>query len=303
MNNITVNPIIHISEQPRLNNFSHLSRFKGYYRLVGLSVKIDRNKQPYWVVQLSDMHHCVSAYFFSVPSNMHDFHHGAMLQCEISIKRHKRNRYLHLAYAEKASNALCLEKTGLQSLPCALSPDKSLLQSFYSLVDSITSNDLKKFIAEVLMPSSICIPFLQAPASLNYHHNYPGGLLAHSIEVAEIVDNIPWQDANSRDVAITAALLHDIGKVKTLTAKMRRTPVGRWVDHDALTLEICSNALAALELLDENSATLLRHIWTCTSPGARYGYKAATPIACAVQSADRLSAEMANKQANVLSYT
>ena len=302
MNNITINPRLHTSEQPNLNNFSHLQRFKGYYRLVGLSAKIDRNKHPYWVVQLSDMHHCVSAYFFAVPSNMHDFHHGAMLQCEISIKRHKKSRYLHLAYAEKASNALCLQKTDLQSLPCALSPDKSLLPSFYSLVDSITNNDLKNFIAEVLMPSSICIPFLQAPASLNYHHNYPGGLLAHSIEVANIVANIPWEDASSRDVAITAALLHDIGKVKTLNVNMRRTPVGRWVDHDALTLEICSNALTTLEQLDENNATLLRHIWTCKSPGARYGYKAATPIACAVQSADRLSAEMSKKQPDVLSY-
>lgn len=294
MNNITV--------YPNLNNIHHVKRFKGYYRLVGLSAKIDSNKQPYWVVKLSDMYQSISAYLFVKPSSMDEFHHGTILQCEISIKRHKQNQYLHLSYAEKASHALCLQNTGIQSLPCALSPDKSLLQSFYSLVDSITSRALKNFIAEVLIPSSICIPFLQAPASLNYHHNYPGGLLVHSVEVATFVANIPWQEDNSRDIAITAALLHDIGKIKTLSVYMRRTSVGRWVDHDALTLEICSNALATLELIDENSATLLRHIWTCKSPGSRYGYKAATPIACAVQGADRLSAEMAKKKPNVLSY-
>ncbi|TMM47055.1 HD domain-containing protein [Colwellia ponticola] len=301
MNNLSVNSVIPMSDQPNLNNFAHLKRFKGCYRLVGLSAKIDRNKQPYWVVQLSDLHHCVAAYLFTVPLNMHDFHHGAMLQCEMTIKLHKHNKYLHLVYIEKASNALCIKKSGLHSLPCALSPDKSLLPLFFSLVESIENNALKEFIAEVLMPSNVCVPFIQAPASLNYHHNYPGGLLAHSIEVAQIVSNIPWQESNSRDLAITAALLHDIGKVKTLTANMRRTPIGHWVDHDALTLEICSKALATLERLDENSATLLRHIWTCASPGARYGYKAATPIASAIQGADRLSADMA-KPANALCY-
>jgi 3'-5' exoribonuclease len=113
---------------------------------------------------------------------------------------------------------------------------------------------------------------------------------------------MPWQDVNSRDLAITAALLHDIGKIKTLSAQMKRTSVGRWVDHDALTLELCSAALLTLEKIDEKSAILLRHVWTCASPGARYGYKSATPIANAVQNADRLSAEMDKSPEKLLSY-
>jgi len=291
--------LIDTSNQPNLSAGVELKRFKGCYRLIAFMAKLDRNNKPYWVIKLSDIHSCVTAYMFSVPENIMDLHHGAMIQCEICIKYHKNIKYLHLVYLERASDKLSLEKSGLDSLPCVLCPHKQLLFVFCSLVNSIKCHELRHFIAEVLIPSHICLGFIQAPASLNHHHNSPGGLIAHSIEVAQIVATMPWQDNEHRDLAITAALLHDIGKVKTLSAQIKRTRVGQWVDHDSLTLEICSNALLSLGQYNEKYATLLRHVWTCASPGARYGYRAATPIANAVQNADNLSASM-NRPANKL---
>ncbi len=288
--------------QPNLNNGITLKRFKGCYRLVGFTAKIDRYDNPYWVVQLSDIHHSVTAYMFTMPDNIQALHHGVMVQCEISVKHYQQKKYLHLIYIEKASIQLAIKKSGLTSLPCALTPDKEILSHLYSIVSSINSDAIKNFIAEVLIPSDTCLGFIQAPASLNHHHNYSGGLLAHSLEVAQIVATMPWKDNISRDLAITAALLHDIGKIKTLSSQIKRTTMGRWVDHDSLTLEVCANALSTLEKHDETSAILLRHIWTCASPGARYGYKAATPIANAVQNADRLSAEMNNSSEKLLCY-
>ena len=54
-----------------------------------------------------------------------------------------------------------------------------------------------------------------APAAKRYHHAYPHGLLDHSLSVAQAVSAIsatfPGID---RDVAVTGALLHDIGKLE-----------------------------------------------------------------------------------------
>ncbi|MGL1956408.1 MAG: HD domain-containing protein [Colwellia sp.] len=294
--------IIKIPNQPNLMNGVNLKRFKGCYRLVGFTAKIDRYDNPYWAVRLSDIHNSVTAYMFTMPDNLKALHHGVMIQCEVSVKHYQQKKYLHVAYLEKANNQLAIEKSGLMSLPCALTPDKKILSEFCSMVNSIHSDALKNFIAEVLMPSDICLGYIQAPASLNYHHNYSGGLISHSVEVAQIVATMPWKNEINRDLAITAALLHDIGKIKTLSAQMKRTEIGRWVDHDALTIEVCAKALSTLEKGNETSAILLRHIWTCASPGARYGYKAATPIANAVQNADRLSAEMDKPSQKLLCY-
>ena len=56
--------------------------------------------------------------------------------------------------------------------------------------------------------------YREAPAGKRYHHAYRHGLLEHSLTVAQAVSAIsatfPGID---RDVAVTGALLHDIGKL------------------------------------------------------------------------------------------
>src|SRR5690348_17974383 len=57
--------------------------------------------------------------------------------------------------------------------------------------------------------------FREAPAAKRYHQAYRHGLLEHSLTVAQAVSAIsatfPGID---RDVAVTGALLHDIGKLE-----------------------------------------------------------------------------------------
>src|SRR3954462_8025651 len=64
--------------------------------------------------------------------------------------------------------------------------------------------------------------FRDAPAAKRYHQAYRHGLLEHSLTVAQSVSAIsatfPGID---RDVAVTGALLHDIGKLDAYTADPR----------------------------------------------------------------------------------
>ncbi len=64
--------------------------------------------------------------------------------------------------------------------------------------------------------------FREAPAAKRYHQAYRHGLLEHSLTVAQAVSAIsatfPGID---RDVAVTGALLHDIGKLEAYTADPR----------------------------------------------------------------------------------
>jgi 3'-5' exoribonuclease len=62
--------------------------------------------------------------------------------------------------------------------------------------------------------------FRRAPAAKHYHQAYAHGLLEHSLSVAQSVSAIsatfPGLD---RDVAVTGALLHDIGKLDAYTSE------------------------------------------------------------------------------------
>jgi 3'-5' exoribonuclease len=61
--------------------------------------------------------------------------------------------------------------------------------------------------------------FREAPAAKRYHHSYRHGLLEHSLTVAQGVSAISATFGGvDRDVAVTGALLHDIGKLDAYTA-------------------------------------------------------------------------------------
>ena len=62
--------------------------------------------------------------------------------------------------------------------------------------------------------------FLVAPAAKGMHHAYPGGLLEHSLEVAdfcisdyELMKRYDYEPLNI-DLMVSAALLHDLGKIQ-----------------------------------------------------------------------------------------
>ena len=88
------------------------------------------------------------------------------------------------------------------------------------LVATVQDGHLRALLDSVLGPGAPTWPaYRDAPAAKRYHQAYRHGLLEHSLGVAEAVSAIsatfPGID---RDVAVTGALLHDVGKLDAYTA-------------------------------------------------------------------------------------
>ena len=88
------------------------------------------------------------------------------------------------------------------------------------LVATVQDPHLRALLDSILGPGSpTWAQFRDAPAAKRYHQAYRHGLLEHCLGVAQAVSAIsatfPGID---RDVAVTGALLHDIGKLDAYTA-------------------------------------------------------------------------------------
>lgn len=82
-----------------------------------------------------------------------------------------------------------------------------------TVINSIIDDDIRALLNELLM-KKFSHEFMTEPAACNKHHNYPGGLLDHSMSVVRNVKNIAYHyQPVSYDLCIAGALLHDIGKV------------------------------------------------------------------------------------------
>lgn len=165
-----------------------------------------------------------------------------------------------------------------------------------NLIKRLSIKPLQEFVVEVLSDIETATAFLNRPASFSFHHSEPGGLLRHSLEVANIVWTLPGMSTVDREIALVGALFHDLGKIRTYSESRHMSTLGRLVAHDDLTLEICASALKNLDRRWPEGAATLRHVWTCASPGARYGITSKSVAADAVRLADGFSATLANRE-------
>jgi 3'-5' exoribonuclease len=88
------------------------------------------------------------------------------------------------------------------------------------LISTIQCRHLRALLDAVFGPGTeTWAHFREAPAAKRYHQAYRHGLLEHSLTVAQSVSAISATFGGvDRDVAVTGALLHDIGKLDAYTA-------------------------------------------------------------------------------------
>ncbi len=87
------------------------------------------------------------------------------------------------------------------------------------LLATVREPYLSELLARVFGPGSpLWEAYRLAPAAKHYHQAYRHGLLEHSLGVAQAVSAISATFGGiDRDVAVTGALLHDIGKLDAYT--------------------------------------------------------------------------------------
>jgi 3'-5' exoribonuclease len=105
--------------------------------------------------------------------------------------------------------------------------------------------------------------FKTAPAAKKMHHAYIGGLLEHTLSMATLADKVAAHYGGvDRDLLITGAILHDIGKTKELDYqfKIDYSDQGRLLSHIVIGIEMVEAKLAAIEDFPKDQKLLLKHL-------------------------------------------
>jgi 3'-5' exoribonuclease len=108
-------------------------------------------------------------------------------------------------------------------------------QELHNYIGSIEDPWLRKLLEQVLIEDSIFYrQFIEAPAAKLYHHACLGGLLEHSLGTAALAGIVAARyPLVPRDLLLTLALLHDLGKVEAYSWKtsLTQSVEGRLLDH------------------------------------------------------------------------
>jgi 3'-5' exoribonuclease len=121
-------------------------------------------------------------------------------------------------------------------------------------IDAVENGTLHALLLEVFQrDTELSARFKVLPAAVTMHHAFRHGLLHHTLEVTDLVASMSesqsrwgWRVVN-RDLAITGALLHDIGKAHEIDDtgnRYRFSAGGELLGHIALGLLIVARAAA-----------------------------------------------------------
>ena len=140
-----------------------------------------------------------------------------------------------------------------------------LEQDLRQLLETIQNPQLRALLDRIFAPESrVWRRFRVAPAAKYYHQAYRHGLLDHTISVAQAVSAaaaaFPGID---RDVAITGALLHDIGKTQAYNddpLAIDLTDAGRLLGEIPLGYYIVRRTIESIEGFDPELAKAVLHI-------------------------------------------
>jgi 3'-5' exoribonuclease len=112
------------------------------------------------------------------------------------------------------------------------------IQELYETIKKDLKNIQNKPLKLLLSAFFDDLEFVQmyqhSPSAISRHHNYVGGNLEHSVGVVRLCQNImEMYPSINKDLLVTGALLHDIGKLKeyTYAASIDVSYEGNFIGH------------------------------------------------------------------------
>ncbi|MBV8478025.1 MAG: HD domain-containing protein [Acidobacteria bacterium] len=148
-------------------------------------------------------------------------------------------------------------------LPKTTKDIDGLWRKLSEFVSSFSDPHLKALIRAFMEDEEIAVAYRTAPAAKNLHHAYIGGLLDHVVSLCQSCDlvcrNYPLIN---RDLLLSGAFLHDIGKIHELTYNraFAYTTRGQLLGHMVIELEMLHGKLRLFPCFPEELKLLLEHL-------------------------------------------
>ena len=154
---------------------------------------------------------------------------------------------------------------------------------FKAQIVGIVDEGLRSLVEEVFSGEAYK-QFLINPAGMRLHHAYVGGLLHHSVSVAELACAMAGKIGGmDRDMVLAGALLHDVGKLQEISPDMGfpYTTEGRLLGHITITVMMVKAAAEKRGKIDDEKLQQLLHIIL-----SHHGeHEKGSPVACATREA------------------
>ena len=138
-----------------------------------------------------------------------------------------------------------------------------MLASILKLVESVKHHQLRNLLDYFFQDTALLDQFKTAPAAVSVHHAYVGGLIEHTLSVAQLCSLVAecYQELD-RDLLVAGALLHDIGKIEEISwdSLIEYTDTGHFIGHVVSGTMKVESAISAIPDFDPELKMKFLHL-------------------------------------------
>jgi 3'-5' exoribonuclease len=247
----------YISECVRHENKVITSNFV----VVTKQIKPKKTGDPYLALTLGDRSGQIEAKMWDNVEDVLDaFEQDDFLKIKGLINKYKQRFQLTIHKLRKLGES---EIEFADYLPKTAKDIDQLWQTLAGFIATFENSYLKSLVHAFMDDPEIAAAYRNAPAAKTLHHAYIGGLLDHVVSLFRSCDlmckNYPQIN---RDLLLTGAFLHDIGKIQELTynRSFSYTTKGQLLGHMVIELDMLRDKLALVPGFPDELKTMVEHL-------------------------------------------
>lgn len=278
-----------------IEEYKEGNKFFGIYLCKSKQVLKTKAGKTYYSLLLQDKTGIIDAKVWELNNGIDDFDSMDFIMTDGMVTSFQGSRQVNVSRIRKAQEG---EYDPAEYIPASKYDREEMYQELKGIVATIGEPHLKKLAEKYYIEDTEFIrEFKQHSAAKSVHHGFVGGLLQHTLAVTKICEffasNYPIID---RDLLITAALFHDIGKMWEISEfpANEYTDDGQLLGHLFIGAELVGKEAAQIPGFPAKLASELRHCILAHHGELEYGSpkKPAIAEAMALYFADNADAKL-----------
>src|SRR5207245_100372 len=224
-------------------------------------VKPKKTGEPYLALTLADRCGQIEAKMWdNVEDAIDTFEQEDFLKVKGLLNKYKNRFQITIHKVRRLADS---EVDFADYLPKTTKDIDELWRILQGLVGSFHDAHLKALVQSFMEDPEIALKYRSAPAAKTLHHAYIGGLLDHVVSLFRSCDLIcgNYPQVN-RDLLLTGAFLHDIGKIHELAynRSFSYTTRGQLLGHMVIELEMVHAKIAQVPNFRSELKTLVEQL-------------------------------------------
>lgn len=278
-----------------IEEYKEGNKFFGIYLCKSKQILKTKAGKTYYSLLLQDKTGIIDAKVWELNNGIDDFDSMDFIMTDGMVTSFQGSRQVNVSRIRKAQEG---EYDPAEYIPASKYNREEMYQELKKVVMTITEPHLRKLAEKYFIEDTDFIAeFKQHSAAKSVHHAFVGGLLQHTLAVSKICSFVAsCYPVIDRDLLITAALFHDVGKIWEISEfpANEYTDDGQLLGHIFLGAELVGKEAELIPGFPKTLAAELRHCILAHHGELEYGSpkKPAMAEALALAYADNMDAKL-----------